>query len=321
MNESKHIYKNRSFNSFTSTDECHDSVVGKDMNQVAVDPGFEFVQRLAVELANEEFNLPPFPETALRIQEALKDPDISIDALSTIVLTEPMLTVRLLRMANSAMMKRGSWEVTDVKVAMSRIGIIMVRSAAISLVADEAFHAPAGSLLSGRLNKARQHSIKVCALAYLLAKKVANAGSPDDAMLAGLLHSIGKFYILARADESPELIANEAALESLLNEWYPGVGRAIVEFWGFPSHIVDAVDEHELVDRQKVGSADITDIIIVANVLAKTDWDQAEELGEKLAELNQMPPLLRMGLNGETVLNLIQESDEDISSMVQALTG
>ncbi len=324
MNESKHIYKNRSYNSFNSADECHDShdsEVGKDMNQAVVDPGFEFVQRLAVELANEEFSLPPFPETALRIQEALKDPEVSIGALSTIVLSEPTLTVRLLRMANSAMMKRGPLEVTDVKVAMSRIGIIMVRSAAISLVADEAFQAPAGSLLSSRLNNARKHSIKVCALAYLLAKKVANAGSPDDAMLAGLLHSIGKFYILARADESPGLIANEAALEKLLNEWYTGVGRAIVEFWGFPSHIVDAVDEHELVDRQKVGPADITDIIIVANILAKTDWDQTEELAEELAELEKMPPLLRMGLDAEAVLNLIQESEEDISSMVQALTG
>ena len=203
------------------------------MNQAAVDPGFEFIQRLGSELASNDFTLPPFPETALRVQEALKDPDISIDSLSSIVLTEPTLTVRLLKMANSAMLQRGPLEVTDVKVAMSRIGMNMVQSAAMSVAAEEAFQAPKGSLLSMRLNKIRKHSIKVGALAYVLAKKVPNSGNPDDAMLAGLLHSIGKFYILARADESPELIANEVAMERLLDEWYTGVGRAIVEFWGF----------------------------------------------------------------------------------------
>ena len=287
------------------------------MNQAAVDPGFEFIQRLGSELASDNFKLPPFPETALRVQEALKDPDASIDSLSTIVLMEPMLTVRLLKMANSAMMQRGPMEVTDVKVAMSRIGMNMVQSTAMSVAADEAFQAPKGSLLSMRLNKIRKHSIKVCALAYVLAKKVPNSGNPDDAMLAGLLHSIGKFYILARADESPELIANEVAMERLLNEWYTGVGRAIVEFWGFPAHIVDAVDEHESVDRQLAGNADITDIIIVANFLAKTEQEHDKEQ----ETLDHMPSVLRMKLNGEKVLNLIQESDEEISSIMQALAG
>ena len=55
------------------------------MNEAAIDPGFEFVQRLAVELAGDSFNLPPFPETALRVQDALKDPDVSIELLSSIV--------------------------------------------------------------------------------------------------------------------------------------------------------------------------------------------------------------------------------------------
>ena len=287
------------------------------MNNVAVDSSFVFVQLLGDELASKSFNLPRFPDTALRIQEALKDPDISIDSLSTIVLTEPMLTVRLLRIANSAMMQRGPMEVTDVKVAISRIGLNMVQSAAMSIAADEAFQAPTGSLLSMRLKKIRNHSIKVCALAYVLAKKVPSTCNPDDAMLAGLLHSIGKFYILARADESPELIANEIALENLLNEWYTGVGRAIVDFWDFPAHIVDAVDEHELIDRMIIGRADLTDIIIVANFLAKTEQEKTEEQ----MTLDQMPSVLRMKLDGETVLNYIQESDEEISSMMQALAG
>jgi len=136
-------------------------------------------------------------------------------------------------------------------------------------------------------------------------------------MLAGLLHAIGKFYILTRADDFPELFANAAALDGLLNEWHTGVGRAIVESWGFPEEIVDAVDEHELLDREKLGQADIADIVIVANLLANADEEQTTEQ----LELDQLPSVLRMKIDGETVWNLMQESDEEIRSMTQALAG
>jgi putative nucleotidyltransferase with HDIG domain len=281
------------------------------------DPAFEFVKRLGEELARNDFDLPPFPDTALRVREALNDPDVSIDTLSSIVLSEPALTARLLRMANSAMMRRGPLEITDVKTAMSRVGLDMVQNAAVSLAANEAFHASDGSPLREHLDKTRKHSIKVCALAYALAKRVKIAGKPDEAMLAGLLHAIGKFYILTRADDFPELFANAEALEGLLNEWHTGVGRAIVESWGFPEEIVDAVDEHELLDRENLGQADIADIVIVANLLANADEEQTTEQ----LELDQVPSVLRMKIDGETVRNLIQESDEEIRSMTQALAG
>jgi len=281
------------------------------------DPAFQFVKRLGEELACNDFDLPPFPDTALRVREAMNDPDVSIDTLSRIVLSEPVLTARLLRMANSAMMRRGTLEITDVKTAMSRVGLDMVQNAAVSLAANEAFHAPDGSTLREHLDKIRKHSIKVCALAYILAKKVKNSGKPDDAMLAGLLHAIGKFYILTRADDFPELFANEEALEMLLNEWHAGIGRAIVESWGFPEEIVDAVDEHELLNREKFGQADIADIVIVANLLAKAD----EEHSAEQPDLDQVPSVLRMKIDGETVRNLIYESDEELRSMTQALAG
>jgi putative nucleotidyltransferase with HDIG domain len=289
---------------------------GERMSRTS-DPAFEFVKRLGEELANKEFELPPFPDTALRIQEALRDPDVSIEALSRIVLSEPMLTARLLRIANSAMLRHGTFEIIDVKTAISRIGLDMVRNAAVSLALNDAFKAPAGSSLREHLDSTRRHSTKVSALSYILAKKVKNSGNPDEAMLAGLMHDIGKFYILTRADGYPELFANAAALEDLVNVWHSGVGRAIVEAWGFPEQIAEAVDEHELVDRDKLGQPDIADIVIVANLLAKQD----EEPSAEQPELDHVPSLSRMKMDGKTVRSLIQESDEEIRSMAQAFAG
>lgn len=124
------------------------------------DPAFEFVKRLGEELASNDFDLPPFPDTALRVREALSDPDVSIETLSNIVLSEPALTARLLRMANSAMMRRGTLEISDVKTAMSRVGLDMVQNAAVSLAANEAFHASDGSPLREHLDKTRNIASK-----------------------------------------------------------------------------------------------------------------------------------------------------------------
>ena len=55
----------------------------------------------------------------------------------------------------------------------------------------------------------------------------------------------------------------------------------------------------------------------MANLLAKADEDQTTEQ----IELDQVPSLLRMKIDGETVRNLLQESDEEIRSMRQALAG
>lgn len=281
------------------------------------DPAFEFVKKLSHELASNDFDLPPFPDTALRVRDALDDPDVSIESITRIVRSDPVLTARLLRMANSAMLHRGTFEITDVKTAISRIGLEMVKNTAVSLAVNEAFHAPDGSSLGEHISRVRMHSVKVCALSYLLANKVENSGNPDEAMLAGLLLAIGKFYILTRANDFPELFAKEDALENLLARWHTGVGHAIVDSWGFPKQITDALDEHEIIDREIFGKADTVDIVIVANLLAKADEDPSKEQ----PDLDQVASLRRMKIDGETVRNLIQESAEEIRSMTQVMAG
>jgi HD-like signal output (HDOD) protein len=131
---------------------------GESMNMKA-DPAFEFVKQLGNELASNDFDLPPFPDIALRVREALNDPGVSIDTLSRIAVSEPVLTARLMRMANSAMLHRGTLEITNLKTAISRIGLDMVHNAAVSLALNQAFPAREDSILYNPLgqNQKTQH--------------------------------------------------------------------------------------------------------------------------------------------------------------------
>lgn len=280
---------------------------------------FEFVKQLGEDLTRNDFDIPPFPDTALRVQRAMDDPDMSMDSLSDIILSEPVLAARLMRMANSALL-RGSEEITDLKTAISRMGLDMVKNVAVSFAAKEAFHAPEGSALEDRLSSIRKHSIQVAVLAYFIGRKVEFVGKPDEAMLAGLLHAIGKFYILMRVDKFPELFSDEEALETLMAQWHNGVGRAIVESWGFTEMIAVAVDEYELTDRNESLPADITDLVLIANLIARADGAQSTAADET-DPLAGLPSLARMKIDVADLRALLQESSEEISYMTQTMNG
>lgn len=277
-------------------------------------PAFEFVRQLGTELAAGEFDLPPFPDTAMRVQRCVADEDSDINSLGVIVASEPALAARLMRMANSAMMRRGPMEVTDINTAISRVGMDMVQNAAVSFAAREAFTFPKGSPFIDDLNKLRQHSVKVASLSYILAKHSRFSGKPDEAMLAGLLHAVGKFYILTKAADHPDLFKDRAAVDDLMAQWHTGVARAIVESWDFPQSIAVGVDEQELKERDRITAADVSDVLFIANILARAGVKAAGELGD-------LDALARLRMDCEDLSKILEENEEEIQSMIEALSG
>ncbi|MEM1143294.1 MAG: HDOD domain-containing protein [Pseudomonadota bacterium] len=277
-------------------------------------PAFGFVQQLGRELAAGEFELPPFPDTAMRVQECINDPNSDIQQLGAVVASEPALAARLIRMANSAMMRRGPIEVADIGTAISRVGMDMVQNAAVSFAAREAFKAPPGSPCLSDLNSLRRHSVKVASLGYILAKESRYLGKPDIAMLTGLLHAVGKYYIFMKASEHPDLFTDRPSLEQLVAQWHTGVARAIVESWQFPADIAIAVDEQELKERDRLGAAELSDILYIANLIARIGNSVAKEIGD-------LDAMARLRLDGETLYNTLEENQDEIRSMVEALSG
>ena len=281
----------------------------------AYNAGFEFVTKLGQELTHQSFDLPPFPENMLRVREALKDPDISINSVTQVIQSDPLLTIRLLRMANSAMLRRGPVEIIDLKMAISRLGMDMVRNTSMAMAMDQTFMVAKSSPVYHTIEETRIHSSRVGALSYLLAKRYKPQLGTDEAMLAGLVHDIGKFYILTRAADQPALFEDPQIMNSLLQDWHPGVGRAIIETWGFSEAIAVATDEHECLEREHIGSADITDIVIVANRLAYLDTCDSD--GQQA--LAQLPSFSKVGIVPGELEVILEESEEEITSMTAAL--
>jgi HD-like signal output (HDOD) protein len=277
---------------------------------------YPFVVDLARRLDAGDLELPPCPQVALEIRELLEREDVSADQVARLALLDPVLAATILKVANSAMFNRAA-PTTDIKVAISRIGFDMVRNLAFDLAIAKAFQLEANPRLRAASRDIRNHSRHVAVVAFFLARRFATAITPNDAMLVGLLHEIGKLYILARVDNFPELLADKEELAQLLAQWHADIGREILDAWRLPPAVVAAVDQHERLDLVRTGSITLAEVLVAANVLAQVSPPDAER---EVAALPSIDAFSRLDLDQEKCRSLIEQSQSMVDS-VDALFG
>ena len=226
------------------------------------------VAKLETALDRRNLELPSLPEVALKIRRALSNDDVSTKEIARLLGTDPALAARTLRVANSAMFYRGNAPITSLSAAVSQLGQKMVRNVALSLAAQQVFVGYGSRPLRDLVSGVWSHSIHAAVIAHALAR-VRTALNPDEAFLAGLLHEVGKLYILMRAKDIGPAPQVDAALTSVLGGWHARVGRAVIETWELPAELAVAVGEHESVSLEARDPPTLTAVLAVANYLAE----------------------------------------------------
>jgi HD-like signal output (HDOD) protein len=283
---------------------------------VQYETAFDFIRALAGELSGGKVDLPSFPEVAVRVRRVLSDPKSSVDQVVRVVGSEPALAARLMRIANSASLNRSGKVITELRTAISRIGYNMVRSASISFAMAQIRNSNKLAGLEHHLQDVWQRSTRVAAFGYVLAKACTRSRiNPDEAMLTGMMHSIGKLYVLTRAASHPELFANTAVLDEIVEQWHPSIGKAILENWEFSEAMAQAVGDQEELDRTEPEVADLSDIIAVAVLMTR----HGEDLSALAADLKDLPAALRLELTEARLASVIKDGASEVSALSDAL--
>ncbi|MDP8986036.1 MAG: HDOD domain-containing protein [Pseudomonadota bacterium] len=278
------------------------------------DVAFEFVRSLAAELSAGKVDLPSFPEIAVRVRRVLSDPKSSVDQVARVVGSEPALAARLMRLANSAALNRSGRPVADLRTAINRLGHNMVRSAAIAFAMAQIRNANRLVGLEHYLNDLWQASTRVAALAYVLARTCSRV-NPDEAMLGGMMHGIGKLYVVTRAVSHPELFSDKPMLDRIVNDWHAAIGKAILENWDFSEEMAEAVGEQQNHGRDPPAAADLRDVIAVAVVMAA----HFPDLPGLEKALGEVPGALRLGLDRDKTPAVVQGCIAEVSALNDAL--
>ncbi len=277
------------------------------------DIAFQFVEKLGAELSSGDLKLPAFPDIAVRVKQALESDNVSADKVAKVVGSDPVLSARLLKVANSNFANRSGAQIKDLRTAIARLGYDLAYSTAVSLAVEQILHSKSVGRCREHLKALWKHSVHVSALAYVVAKHHSRV-NPDEAMLAGLLHDIGKFYIFTRAETYPELFSDVVAMETLMQNWHTGIGQAILEAWGFSEEMANAANEHDDLQRPHAGPPDVIDVVITANLCAY--WNT---LGDDF-DWSQFTAVQRLKLDHDALQEILKASHEEIQSIMQALS-
>lgn len=186
--------------------------------------------------------LPVMPELANRLMRTLEREDTSLVEVAALIERDPSLTVKVLRLANSAAVG-ATRSVANIRDAANLIGMRRLREMSLAACVANLFPNKV------RFDRERfwRHGLATAGHAKVLAGLCKL--DPDTAYIAGLVMRIGRVLMLM---VEPEIVARcdelNDAPDSLIGhevEWlgcsHLEVSAALAQRWNFPKEIVDAL--------------------------------------------------------------------------------
>lgn len=268
---------------------------------------------IAADAAKGELAFPTSARVAMKVLQALDDPDCHIEAAAKLVQAEPLLAARVVAMSNAAAFNRSGREITDVRSAVMRLGFRTIRSLAMALVTRQMAGQPTSKAHQNLAAQLWEHTAHVTSLVNVIARRFTHV-DPDTALFAGIVHEVGGFYMLSRADEFPGLLDGD------LHEWIEGgeaeVGRAVLQVLGVPEMVIEAVAGYWN-GYLAIPPVSIGDTLLIAEELAPVASPLHKLGGSEEGE--GMTARMDITLGQETLSIILEESAEEVASLTAAL--
>ena len=271
----------------------------------------QLLNDLAAEVSAGKVNLPSFPDVVIRVRKALSDPEAKVTQIMKIVSTEPQLAARLIQVANSASFNPSGKPLTDLRAAITRLGHRPVQSAAMSFAVKQLRLAPALRAIAKPLNVLWEESITVASICQVLARRT--KVSPDEAFLTGLLHGMGRMYIMVRSVGKSDGLST--TFSDMIDGWHPGIGKAVLENWGFSESMSEAINDQYDYDHTGQGGPDLTDILVVSVVLAVV----LREPGPRTVTMDGINSFQRIGLTSQDCSDVLRHAEHQLGTLHAAL--
>jgi len=202
----------------------------------------ELGDMLAEAVRKDSIRVPPYPMTAMKLQQVLARPDYLQSELVNAMRTDAVFTGNLLRLANSPFYRRGE-AVTSLQVAVGRIGAKELTRLAMAATVTQA-STGAGPLAQLRRGLWRQ-SLSAALVTEALSK--VDGADGGEGFVAGLLHDVGKLLavgsiedVMAKQSLSPDAVAIAHALETQ----HVPMGRVLATRWQLPEALVTVITRH-----------------------------------------------------------------------------
>jgi HD-like signal output (HDOD) protein len=220
-------------------------------------------------------SVPAVPSLYARVVAALRSPDASLEGVADLIAQDPVMTARMLQVANSAYFALAEPVVRAVDAV---IFLGSERTKAL-ILAGHVFSEFEGSACPGySFEHEWRHSLEVASFAQTITRmETADTRLADQAFVAGLLHDVGKCLLAANVPQRyAEVLSRARAEGQSLVEIESGafgtthaeLGGCLLGLWGLPQGVIEAVAWHHFPARSSDRRFTLLTAVHMANALA-----------------------------------------------------
>ena len=266
-------------------------------------------------IAQQVSQLVSLPFVVLRINELLDDENSSATDIGELIIQDPAMAAKVLRIANSAFYGV-SYQVETITRAVTLLGTQQLRNIVMAAACVDAFKKIPNNIMT--MEDFWRHSM-YCALASRTLGKLAGFGDSESLFIGGLLHDIGVLAMFKlepdRSRQALEInldgidgdLEIHEAEQRLFGFDHADVGGKLLSQWKFPGKLTEIVAYHHYPERAKefVKEASIVHIANSISVLAELDTDDmasAPAISEAVWHIT--------GLKPEQIADVREQADE-----------
>lgn len=230
------------------------------------DQRLAMLQDIAKELEGDVI-FPVCFDATIQISAVMKSSTASIQRVTHEIQKDPLITAKLLRLANSMAFNPSGVKVVDLASAVTRLGMENARSVALACAMEQLMRSRDMVAFEDISKAIWQHSLRTAMIARVIARQLTRV-NPEIAMLAGLVHDLGAFYLLDRARHYPELVERPKTVAYLVAQWHESIGTILLDNLGLPEEIIEGVRENDQPRPTIENPRTLSDVIYVANLFA-----------------------------------------------------
>ena len=254
-------------------------------------------------LMDNSIKLPELPSVADRIQKIYRGRDTDVEQMVHILISYPDISRKIKNVARCASNDRLT-ETEKIRYSIKHLGIRAVYCLIMTYAVGKLVRRLPVSHMQ-RVKSFWDHSLNVAALARILAK---NTGlfSPDTAMLAGLVHGIGVLVIDDRLLEHHHLRLDHLEIDHAIQVMRPEISSLLLRKWDFDDELIEAAEQCGNWSRAQPGSADLCDLVLVANYYALLHNDR----NHSLPPLSAIPAMEKLRIPPKQAIEAIKKSTD-----------
>jgi len=257
------------------------------------------------DLLMDRLTLPSLPDVAHRIQQAYHKDDSDADQLAHILMTDPAISAKLIKVANSPVYS-GLAATETLQQAIIRLGMDTTYELVMAYAVNELFQAKTPRI-EHHMRELWEHSRKVAAISRVLAAN-SKLFDPEHAMLAGLVHDVGVIVILQYFQDYCDPDTPQDEMDETLQQLRPQVSGTLLRQWNFSEDMIEVAEESEQWFRNPKKEVDLCDLVLLAQYHSLMGTPAMEQI----PPITTLPAMRKFSMGPQESIELIRQSQKEI---------